>query len=231
MLVLALAARVAVGADAGGLLRNAEDEYRSHLLRARPDLASRLGLRTADGKLVPVTEATLRSDAAWLERFAGRLAALDRRALAPLEGVRLDTLRARVEREREPHASGAWRREPAAYLALGPFAVLEAAAAPNTSPCGRAKNVVRRLRALPEVLRAARVTLRDVAASDTAAAPWLAAMDSLRALPARLAACREPTREADLVEADSLALAACERFVRFLREERGATDVQGGRRD
>lgn len=223
MLVLALAARVAVGADAGGLLRNAEDEYRSHLLRARPDLASRLGLRTADGKLVPVTEATLRSDAAWLERFAGQRPAV--------EGVRLDTLRARVEREREPHASGAWRREPAAYLALGPFAVLEAAAAPNTSPCGRAKNVVRRLRALPEVLRAARVTLRDVAASDTAAAPWLAAMDSLRALPARLAACREPTREADLVEADSLALAACERFVRFLREERGATDVQGGRRD
>lgn len=212
---------MAVGADAAGLLRNAEDDYRAHLLRARPDLGSRIGLRAADGRLAPVTEATLRSDAAWLERFARRLAALDRRALTPLEGVRLDTLRARVEREREPHANGAWRRDPELYLRLGPGSVLDAAAAPNTSPCSRTKNVVKRLRVVPEVLRAARVILRDGPASDSAAVPWRAAMDSLRALPARLSACREPSREADLVEADSLALAAIDRFVRFLREERG----------
>lgn len=169
-----------------------------------------------------MTEATLRADSAWLARFADRLAAIDRGALAPLEAVRLDTLRARVERERGPHESGAWRRDPALYLELGVGAALEAAALPDASPCRRAKYAVGRLRAVPEVLRAARVTLRDgaIAPTDTSAAPWRAAMDSLRALPARLAACREPSREADLVEADSLALAACERFIRFLREER-----------
>lgn len=221
---------MAAGADAFGQLRNAEDEYQAHLLRARPDLGTRAGLRAADGRLAPVTEATLRADAAWLERFDRRLAALNRRALAPLEAVRLDTLRARVERERGPHVSGAWRRDPSLYLQLGPGSVLEAAAVPNASPCTRAKNVVRRLRVVPEVLRAARVTLRDGALADTAAAPWFAAMDSLRALPGKLAACREPSREADLVEADSLSLAAIERFVRFLREERGAA-TPGAPRD
>lgn len=224
-LLLAIAA-AAVGADALGALRDAESEYRRHLLRARPDLATRLGLRGADARLVPVTEATLRSDAAWLERFAARLEALDRAGLEPLARVTLDTLRARVAREREPHASGAWRRDPALYLQLGPHSVLEVAALPNTSPCARSKFAIGRLRALPEVLRAARVTLRDgraeVAAGQVAA--WRAAMDSLRALPARLAACREPSREADLVEADSLALAACARFVRFL----GEGDVDAG---
>ncbi len=54
-------------------------------------------------------------------------------------------------------------------------------------------------------------------------------MDSLRALPARLAACRDPAREADLVEADTLALEACARFVRFLREEHPS--AAGARRD
>lgn len=231
MLLLALAARVAVGADTGGLLRNAEDDYRGHLLRARPDLASRYGLRAADGRLAPVTEATLRSDSAWLEHFTGRLDAVDRGALTPREGERFDTLLARVERERAPHASGAWRRDPALYLELGPGSVLAAATEPGTSTCGRMKNVVKRLRALPEVLRAARVTLRDSAGPDSEAAPWRAAMDSLRVLPARLSACREPVREADLVEADTLALAACERFIRFLREERGVAVAPGGRRD
>lgn len=231
MLLLALAIPAAVGADAVGQLRNAEDDYRAHLLRSRPDLASREGMRAADDRLLPVTEATLRTDAAWLARFSARLDALARGSLTPSERSRLDALRGRVERERAPHVSGAWRRDPALYLELGPGSVLDVAAEPTRGPCGRMKNVVKRLRMLPEVLRSARVTLRDGPASEAEAAPWRAAMDSLRALPSRLASCREPIREADLVEADSLALAACERFIRFLREERGVTVPPGGRRD
>jgi hypothetical protein len=65
------------------------------------------------------------------------------------------------------------------------------------------------------------VTL-DRAPGPADAGPWLAMMDSLRALPGRLQSCREPLHEADLVEADSLALDALARFVRFLREERAA---------
>lgn len=168
---------------------------------------------------MPVTEATLRADSAWVEAFAARVAAIDRAALGTADAARLDTLRARVGRERAPHASGAWRRDPALYLELGPGAVLAVAAVPGAGACARVKHAAARLRALPEVLRSARVTLAGRALADTSAAPWFAAMDSLRALPARLASCRDPEREADLVEADSLALAACARFVRFLREE------------
>lgn len=183
---------------------------------------------------MPVTEATLRSDPAWLERLAARLAAIDGRRLPAGEAAKLDSLRAWIARERAPHASGAWIRDTAPYLELGPRAVLEVAALPGAGPCARAKYATGRLRALPEVLRAARVTLRDLpldgpGAAEAAAAPWRAAMDSLRALPGRLSGCREPVREADLVEADSLALAACERFVRFLREERGGIPGPGGR--
>lgn len=214
--------------DAGSAFRRAETEYHLHLLRARPDLATRFGVRGADAKLVPVTEATLRSDPAWLRQLAARIADIDRGRLPAGAASRLDSLRARVARELAPHANGAWTRDPAPYLELGPGAVLEVAALPRTGACARTKFATGRLRALPEVLRAARVTLRDLSlagpgTADSAAAPWLAAMDSLRALPARLAGCREPEREADLVEADTLALAACERFVRFLREECGAS--------
>ncbi len=172
-----------------------------------------------------MTEATLRSDPAWLTRLASRLAALDGRRLTAREAARLDSLRARVARELAPHESGAWARDPALYLELGPGAVFESARLRGAGACARTRHATRRMRALPEVLRAARVTLRalpvaNAAVAESLAAPWRAAMDSLRALPARLAACREPSREADLVEADSLAIAACGRFVRFLREER-----------
>ena len=202
-------------------MRRAEADFRAHVVAARPDLASRFGFGGADARLEPVSEATLARDAAWLAAFTARVAAIDRAALRAREAAALDSLRARSVREREPYARGAWRFEPALYLALGPGAVLDVSGAPRTSPCGRGRNTVGRLRALPEVLRAARINLGTAAgaAGEEAAAPWRAAMDSLRALPGRLAGCRDPMREADLVEADSLALAACERFVQFLREE------------
>jgi hypothetical protein len=217
----ALAAGVPGAAGTRPALRRAEADYRAHVASARPDLATRFGFGGTDARLEPVTEATLTRDAEWLDAFEARVSAIDRGALRPAEAAALDSLRARVAREREPYARGAWRREPALYLALGPSAVLDVAGATRGSPCGRGRNAVGRLRALPEVLRAARVNLGAAtgSAGDEAAAPWHAAMDSLRALPVRLAGCREPMREADLVEADSLALAACERFVRFLREE------------
>ncbi len=178
-------------------------------------------MRGGESRLAPVTEATLQSDGPWLQRFADRLAALDRAALPPREAERLDTLRARVERERAPYVSGAWLHDPGLYLQLGPGAVLEAATVRRAGACDRLKYAAGRLEAVPEVLRAARVTMRNgrLAAGPQAEADWRAAMDSLRALPARLMECRDPDREADLVEADSLALGACRRFLRFLREE------------
>jgi hypothetical protein len=223
-LALALVAGTAIAAGRDVALREAEDEYRQHLLVARPDLATRFGVRGADDRLVPVSEATLGADSTWLAEFSWRLQSLSGWPLKRKERDRLDTLRARVAREREPHMSGAWRSDPSLYLALGPRAVIEAAKLPGSGSCARMNHAIGRMRLLPEVLRAARVTLRpgEDSEGNYAAGPWLVAMDSLRALPARLAGCRDPVREADLVEADSLALAACDRFVRFLAERRPA---------
>lgn len=223
-LALALVAGTAVAAGRDAALRKAEDEYRAHLLAARPDLATRFGVRGADDRLVPVSEATLGADSTWLAQFAWQLRSLGSWPLKRRERERLDTLRARVERERAPHMSGAWRSDPSLYLQLGPLAVIEAAKVPGSGSCARMGYAIERMRLLPEVLRAARVTLRpgDVEEGDYALEPWLAAMDSLRALPGRLKGCRDPLREADLVEADSLALSACDRFVRFLAERRSA---------
>ena len=177
-------------------------------------------MRGADDKLVPVSEATLGADSTWLAEFAWQLRSLSSWPMKRRERDRLDTLRARVEREREPYLSGAWRSDPSLYLELGPQAVIEAAKIPGSGTCARMNHAIGRMRLLPEVLRAARVTLRSGADDEGnySVGPWLAAMDSLRTLPARLRGCRDPIREADLVEADSLALGACDRFVRFLAE-------------
>lgn len=213
---------MAAGHDAA--LRDAENQYREHLLAARPDLATRFGVRGADDRLVPVSEATLGADSTWLAEFSWRLRSLSGWPLKRGERDRLDTLRARVAREREPYLGGAWRSDPSLYLQLGPQAVIEAAKVPGSGSCARMNHAIGRMRQLPEVLRAARVTLRPGTEDEGnfAIEPWLAAMDSLRTLPARLAGCRDPIREADLVEADSLALSACDRFVRFLAERRPA---------
>ena len=203
-------------------MREAEVEYRAHLLAARPDLATRFGVRGADDRLVPVSEATLGADSTWLAKFAWRVRSLGGLPMKRRERDRLDTLRARVEREREPHMSGAWRSDPSLYLELGPRAVIEVSKLPGSGSCARMSYAIARMRLLPEVLRAARVTLRpgDDAEGNYAIEPWLAAMDSLRAIPARITRCKDPAREAELVEADSLALSACDRFVRFLAERR-----------
>ena len=108
----------------------------------------------------------------------------------------------------------------ARYRELAHATVLAVANRPHVTQCERTRRVIARLRAVPEVLRAAQVNLRADAAFDPEceAAAWDAAMFDLRtALPALAATCHDPEREADLIEADSTALAAARRFVRFLR--------------
>lgn len=196
-------------------------------MASRPDLATRFGVRGGDDRLVPVSEATLGADSTWLAKFTWRLRSLSALPMKRRERDRLDTLRARVDREREPYLRDGWRGDPSLYLELGPQAVVEASKVPGSGSCARMGYAIARMRLLPEVLRAARVTLRPGldAEGNHAIEPWLAAMDSLRAIPVRITGCRDPVREADLVEADSLALSACDRFVRFLAE-RKAADVR-----
>lgn len=223
-LLLAPVPHPARGAETRALgdLRWLEDAYYDHLMRDRPDLATRCGLKGAEAMLVPVNESSLLEDEPALAELESRIARVDRGGLGPDGVARLDSLIARVARERAPYLSGAWHTDPSSYLAVGPWAVLDVATLDNHSTCTRARFAERRLRMVPEVLRCARINLGQSAASEGVddVSPWVAALDSLRVLPDRLGSCRDSQRQADLIEADSLAIAALERFLKYLREER-----------
>ncbi len=223
---LALAAALASGgagaaqAPPAARLRALETSWRAHLLAARPDLGSREGLAHCDERLEPITEATLARDAARLAALGDSAAALARLPLAPRDSAALTSLRTRIEREAAPLRDDTWRRDPGAYRALVHDAVMDVARRPHVSPCERARRALRRLRSVPEVLRAAQVNLAAAAAfdPDSETVRWTAAMLDLRVeLPRLVGECHDPERYARLVEADTLALDAARRFVAFLR--------------
>ena len=218
-LLLAATALAATGSDAR--LMALEARYREHLLAERPDLASAAGLKIADDRLEPITEFTLERDRALLDALADSLRALDRDALAPSRRAALDSLAGAIERERGPLVADRWRREGAPYADMVSRAVLGAATRLHAGPCSRVRHATLRLRVVPELLRSAEINLRGggVADRDTAAVHWQALLHELRVtLPALAGDCHEADRDAELIEADSLALGAARRFVRFLAE-------------
>jgi len=232
VLPAALAACTLAGIAAGAgespalALRRAEARYASHVLVQRPDLATRLGLHAADDRLVPVTEPSLDRDRAELAALRAEISGLAFAKGSANDAVRLDSLRARVDREWRDLSEDRWRREPGIYLGLVRDGVLDVAEQPRVSPCERARRALLRLRSVPEVLRAAMVNLRATPGFDREREleRWTGAMFDLRTrVPEAAAACHDPARQADLVEADSLALAAATRFVEFLRDELDTT--------
>lgn len=220
--ILVLSAPARSAPSAREALRALQQRHRAHVLAARPDLATRWGWTGAERRLVAVTESSLAHDRALLAELSAAAARIDRAALRPADAAALDSLRAGIARELAPLESGAWRNEPRLYLALGPDAVFDVARTPRVSPCERAARVIARLRALPELLRAAEVNVRGARVNGLAdaASDWDAAADSLRdALPRWLEGCREPERLADFVEADTLGLRAVRRFAHVVRNE------------
>jgi hypothetical protein len=200
-----------------------EREHRKHRLAVRPDLATRAGDRRGDARLEPVTQASLAAEAGWLRDFAARLGAVPRDGLAPAARAALDSLAAATARA---HAGIAverrWERDPAAYLELVEDAVRALLPGRGRSTCLQARAVARRLARVPDVLRAARVNLRDPAPERVAGAlpGYERTLRLYRAeLPAFGARCREPRTQADLAEADTLAVRAVEDFLRYLRED------------
>ncbi|MCC6651938.1 MAG: hypothetical protein IT348_12375 [Candidatus Eisenbacteria bacterium] len=225
----AVPAARAAGADgaatsaASRRLRAAQSSWRAWLLADRPDLATRYGIKGAEDRLMPLSESGIDSARVRVARVRDAARRVDRAALPANETAALDTLHARIEREWATLESGAWRREPGLYAALTLEAVLDVAAPrKGVSPCERSRRAMRRLLVVPEALRAAQVSLRDASGfdRDSTLARWEAVLFRLRTeLPPTLLACREPRRVAEVVEADSAALAAAQRFVRFVRED------------
>lgn len=206
-------------------LATLERSYAAYLLRARPDLAWRAGAKAAASRLEPVTTTNLAQQTAWLARFERELQAVPRETLTPAESTRLDTLLARTSRQHsECGLDGPFRRDPLAYRALTDFAVLEVITAPRVGECERVRRATRRLLLVPEVLRAAALNLRDTPYDSVRVQQGLD--DAIRVLRADVtaaaAACRDPQRTADFVEADSAAIRAFELFPRWLNTSAGA---------
>jgi hypothetical protein len=200
-----------------------EREYRAHRLAVRPDLATRAGDRRGDDRLEPVTQASLAAEAEWLAGFAPRLEAAPRAGRTPTERATLDSLVAWTARAHDEIAlARRWERDPAAYLDLAGESVRALLTGRGKPVCGRVRAVARRLGRVPEVLRAAQVNLREPAPERVAAA--LPGYEQLLALyraelPAFAARCREPRAQADLAEADTLAVRAVQDFLDYLRQD------------
>lgn len=202
-------------------VRALEQAYADHLLAHRPDRGSREGVKSAAARLLPVTVASLERDLAWLNRFRARCALVDPARLTPVERVRFDSLLVRSSRQQaESQAEGPLRRDPLAYRMLTDQAVLEVITAPHVGECERVRRATQRLRMLPEVLRAAAINLRAVPHEDARVQQGV--QDAIRVLRAEViaaaAACRDPRRRADFVEADSAAIRAYEVYPRWLHD-------------
>ncbi len=198
-----------------------EREWAGHLLASWPHEAARLGLPARDLPLVPVTQPWIESERAWLAAFAARLDAVHDADLPPAPAAARDSLAREVARLREAHdVRRVWEREPAAYAALAGEAIADVLA--QDPPCTRARRATRRLRLVPETLRAARVNLREVSrgAAEQGAREFEDVLALYRTgIPARTGACHDEYVQAALSEADTAAVRAVESFLVFLRED------------
>jgi len=225
--IVALA--LAIGIATAGMARAASGdaemtrlghEYLTEWMRRHPQLATRLGVHDRDEALPPITEQSVASDVAWLKAFRVRLRALAPERLgfeARLDRIVLDR---RIDRELlELEDVRSWRTNPNVYVDLvsGPIlALLQRDYAPINT---RVRAATRRLKAVPEVLRAARLNLQHPSriATEVAIAQSAGVIELYRTtVPALTAACHDPTLVADLTEADTSAAQAVEEFRTFL---------------
>ena len=156
--------------------------------------------------------------------FRTRLLAVSRTGLPAADVARLDSLHARTEREwLQASPESPLRTDPLAYRMLTDRAVLEVGTTRRVGACERTRRATQRLRAVPEILRAAAINLRAVSVDGPRLAAGVAeAIQALRTeLVSATAECHEPRRRADLVEADSLAIRAFQSFGERLRSSAG----------
>jgi uncharacterized protein (DUF885 family) len=220
VLVAAAPVRAATGDTAVEKLGR---EYLDQWMRRHPPLATRLGVHTWDDVLIPITQATVDDDATWLRAFRERLRAVPARDLG--FDARLDRalLAGRVERELlELETVQSWRTNPNTYVDLISGPVQSLLQRNFASLSTRMRSAARRLRMVPEVLRAARINLSHPSrlATEVAIAQTAGVLQFYRGtVPALTAASRDPDAQADLAEADTAAVRAVQSFQAFLRED------------
>jgi uncharacterized protein (DUF885 family) len=222
-MLLAVAALPAAAGRIDDRLRSLGDEFLAHSMRRAPHEATRLGQRESDGLLAPVTRTSLAEDLAWLRGFRAKVASLPGDRLSGDGAVVRHLLMARVERRMlELEVIRPFERDPGAYLPLVAGSIESVLERPAASPCQRLRLATRRLAQVPEVLRAARINLRDPPRelTEIALALFPGVLRFYRETVPRLAAgCRDARTQADLAQADTAAVRAVEAFLDYLRED------------
>src|SRR6185436_4218436 len=191
-------------------------------LDRRPQLATELGFHAYDGRLAPVTVSSIASDLRWLRELEARVAAVPSSSLAPERALDRQRLAGWIATERfvleeiQPQV-----HDPGWVLRMaesGVRTLLEC----DLPTCDRVRAIAGRLRRVPEVVRSARVLLRETSrpAVLAAIAGATETLDFLRrTVPTLTRDCREPALQADLAEADTMAVRAIEEFRVALRED------------
>lgn len=220
--LIAFVAPAAAGESANERLRMAGGDFMTWWLARAPHEATRLGDHDQDRVLLPVTETTLAADLAWLRAFRSRLDSIPTAPLPPDRAVDRALLAARIDRLLlDLEVIRPFERDPGAYVPLvagSVAAVLE----PIASPCQRLRLAARRLTQVPEVLRAARINLRDPPRelTEIAIERYAGVLRFYReTVPALAAACKDAPAQADLAQADTTAVRAVEAFLLYLRED------------
>ncbi|MBI1796065.1 MAG: DUF885 family protein [Candidatus Eisenbacteria bacterium] len=228
-LALALAppfAPAACAASAGDRVRALGEAFVMRLIERSPDRATRLGIHDHDDRLIPVTQATLREDRDAARALEQALREIPDAGLPPARALERELLLGRCATTlADLEIMRPFERDPLAYLPLIAGSVRAVFDRVNGPPCGRTHLAARRLAAVPEALRAARINVSGAPPERVAIA-----IERLPAVlrfyretvPALAAACHDGRVQADLAEADSAAIRAVEAFIADLREARPA---------
>jgi uncharacterized protein DUF885 len=221
-LLLVAPATIAAPRDAPGKpdarLQTLGEEFVARRLARAPHAATRGGVHAGQPMAHAVTALTLAEELAWLHAFRERLAAVPREPTS--ERVLLETA---LDRELlELDVLRPFQRDPGAYVALVAASVEAALDRSSGSPCARVERAVRRLSEVPEVLRAARLNLKDPprVLTELAIERLAQVLRFYREDVPRLGAgCRGAPMQADLAQADTTAVRAVEGFLRYLEED------------
>ena len=222
-----VATLVAPRAEAGGALdARAERLARQFLagwLERHPEAATALGDHREDHVLPSLAAVDREADLAWYRAQRDSLASIPVERLAPAHArdVVLALARARGEtamRVRDRIAE----RDPGYALRVLSAALETPIRSFFASPCSRTVDLRRRLAAVPEYLRDARLALRDPskACTESALLRASALLDLCRlTLPDLLGACHESALQANMAESDSAATAAITQYQAWLHDE------------
>jgi len=199
------------------------EEFISHWLARSPQTATRLGVHNHDSELRPVTQATIAEDIAWLKSFRPKLESLPRTQLSFERAMDRDVLMSRIDRELlNLQVVKPYERNPNSYLDLIAGSVQSLLQRNFASPCDRIRSAAARLSHVPEVLRAAKLNLKNPPRiyTEVAISQYTGTLRFYReVIPTLTLGCRDARAQGDLAQADSAAVKAVESFLVFLKED------------